>query len=156
MVGYVAQQPLSELPELEADVPMLPHLKLATQDWGRMLWVGGAGTFTPLHRDPHHNLFSQLVGRKRVHLFPPACAAHLHLHAGGPLQNTSRIGSEEPFLQAQSDGAETELWDIEQALSHPDAKHVVLEPADVLFIPKKWLHCVAGLDDSASVNAWFH
>ena len=154
---------------------MLPHLKLATQDWGRMLWVGGAGTscssslaalslltplqtgtFTPLHRDPHHNLFSQLVGRKRVHLFPPACATHLHLHPGGPLQNTSRIGSEEPFLQAQQDDAEAKEWDIEQALSHPDAKHVVLEPADVLFIPKKWLHCVAGLDDSASVNAWFH
>lgn len=29
-------------------------------------WLGPAGTVSPLHTDPHHNVFVQLVGQKAV------------------------------------------------------------------------------------------
>lgn len=79
-VGYLAQYPLldevrlfrlsevkrsldlpSKIPSLRADLsPSLPFLRSGRGDeWPTNMWIGTAGTFTPLHKDPYHNLFFQ-------------------------------------------------------------------------------------------------
>ena len=51
---------------------------------GRMgsasLWLGHAGSVTPLHFDTNHNVYVQLHGLKRVQLLPPSAATRAHLY----------------------------------------------------------------------------
>ena len=42
------------------------------------VWLGQAGTVTPLHRDVPHNLNVHLTGRKRWLLFAPGESRRLH------------------------------------------------------------------------------
>ena len=44
------------------------------------LWLGGGGVLARTHYDKGHNLFVQLVGRKRVLLWPPSELPALHLY----------------------------------------------------------------------------
>lgn len=59
------------------------------------IWLGPAGTLSPAHTDPHHNLLAQVVGRKYVRLFPPSESAKLYPMSGGksrPDENGARSG----------------------------------------------------------------
>lgn len=93
-----------------------------------MLWVGPAGTFTPLHFDLTNNMLAQVVGRKQVILVPP---------------------SETP-LMAHRRHVFSDVHDIEDErclAKHPGARnarrHVVdLGPGDLLYIPIGWWHQV--------------
>jgi hypothetical protein len=100
------------------------------------IWLGPRGTVTPLHCDPYHNLFCQLIGRKRIRVYTPSMAGQLELFARPVvLRNTSRVR------------------DIER-LEVP-YQECVLEPGDVLHIPKKWFHHVTALEGSLSVSFWW-
>ena len=57
------------LAPLHADLDYLEDY--LTREHG-MMWVGPAGTFTPLHFDLTNNLLAQVVGVKRVILVPPS------------------------------------------------------------------------------------
>src|SRR5207249_1674174 len=70
--GHYVMAPTWNLPaafEREYRVPAYcagaPHLRAK-------IWVGKAGTVTPVHRDVPHNLHVHLSGRKRWLLFSPA------------------------------------------------------------------------------------
>lgn len=98
------------------------------------------------------------MGSKRIHLFPPRAEEHLHLFPASSSQpNTSQIPTEEPLLSECVLRQHTEgpFPDLEKAIGDPEARSVILDAGDVLFIPQGWLHCVASLSISASVNAWF-
>lgn len=159
VVGYVAQQNLFETSnELVRQCPPLPHAtagpRSKREQWRRNVWIGGQGSFTPIHRDPYENLFAQVVGSKRFHLFPPSMAPYLHLFSSSTTQpNTSSIPTEECLLSGSEQGAQ--YPGLQEALSHPDTRHVVVEAGDVLYIPQSWFHCVQSTSISASVNAWF-
>jgi hypothetical protein len=162
MVGYLAQQNLFEqIPELAVDCPTLPHTSAGTrgnrEQWRRNVWIGGSGSFTPIHCDPYENLFVQVVGTKRAHLFPPQVAQHLHLFPSSTRQsNTSAIPTEDILLSETSKASlQSEYPGIQSALSHPDTRHVTLEAGDALYIPRNWYHCLQSTSISASVNAWF-
>lgn len=108
------------------DEPRLP--------FGSALWLGPAGTITPLHHDTSNILFCQVHGRKRVVLAPPWATALLESAEGV----YNRRGSES-------------LRD-----ERIPAIDLVLEPGEALFIPVGWWHDVRALDPSVSlaINAF--
>lgn len=56
----------------------------------RSVWLGPAGTHTPLHRDPYINLLCQAWGAKAVRLHAPEHAAALAPYRQHALRNTSQ------------------------------------------------------------------
>lgn len=158
VVGYLAQQDLFEKsPTLTKQCPVLPHTlagaRGSKEQWRRNVWIGGAGSFTPIHCDPYENIFVQVAGSKRAFLFPPSAAPYLHLFPPTTSQaNTSSIPTQD-YLLSGSD--REEFPDLEKALSNPDTRHVTLEAGDALYIPQGWFHCLKSTSISVSVNAWF-
>lgn len=111
------------------DVVVDPELFDANRlSGGSSLWIGPAGTTTPLHYDTTHILFTQLVGRKRFGLVSPDWAG----------------------LMLRLDGFYV-LGDL--AAVPPGALcEVTLEPGDALFLPAGWFHRVVALDASISFS----
>lgn len=107
-------------------------------------WFGPAGTYTPPHVDPRDNLLVQLVGRKRVTLWPPQEAAKLYPHpAPSRHVNASRVDGRRP------DRARfPRFFEAARAV-------VVLEPGEALFLPRGWWHDVEALEPSASISIWW-
>jgi ribosomal protein L16 Arg81 hydroxylase len=100
------------------------------------LWLGPAGTITPLHHDTINVLFNQIRGRKRV-LIIPALSTHR-------VYNRVAVYSEvDPVAP-----------DLEKYPLFGDAPQVTIEvgPGDTLFIPAGWWHHVVALESSISVS----
>lgn len=106
------------------DEPRLPY--------GSALWLGPAGTTTPLHHDTSNILFCQVHGRKRIVLAPPWV----------------------PALLDSADG----VYNLREAddLARQDAIALTVEAGEALFIPAGWWHDVRALDASVSlaINAF--
>jgi len=93
---------------------------------GSSLWLGPAGTLTPLHFDTTNILFVQIHGQKRFWLAPPD-ALELVFHLDG----------------FYVDG---DLERLPAGLAH----ELVLAPGDALFVPVAWFHRVLALAPSVS------
>ena len=122
---------------LAGDMPPLP--KYLTADSEAMLWIGSAGTFTPLHHDLTNNLLVQFVGRKRVKLAPAAEV--------GKLYNHSHVFSE--FTDIDQAAADFERF---PRLRGAHVYDIVLAAGEILYIPLAWWHQVASLDFSVSAT----
>lgn len=111
------------------------------------LWIGPAGTCTPLHHDQNSAWLVQLEGRKRVWLASPLEPALLDTAEGV-------FNRADPTIPAAGEAAEI-AW-----------RSVVLQPTDAVFIPVGWWHRVVALDPSISVSlgrlrgqpafTWYH
>lgn len=102
---------------------------------GASLWIGPAGTVTPLHHDTTNILFCQIHGRKRIELIAPHEGALLADPIDGfysPVDPDTLADAAHPALQRVL------------------VKRVVLAPGDALFIPAGWWHRVTALDVSIS------
>jgi hypothetical protein len=115
----------------------LPRGLLATERLAAAsaLWLGPAGTVTPLHHDTSNILFCQLVGRKRYRMIAPWEIALLD-------------GARSMYA-----GVDPEAPDLSRYPWWPDVvvKDEVLAPGDALFIPVGWWHHVRALDVSISL-----
>lgn len=100
------------------------------------LWLGGAGTFTPLHFDEHDILFGQICGRKRVTLIAPQERGGLYVRR----RFYSEVDVEQPDLQRHPAFADVQRLEV------------VVEPGDLLFLPVGWWHAVRALEPSISVT----
>jgi hypothetical protein len=101
------------------------------------LWIGPAGTITPLHHDTTNILFAQIHGRKRIELVSPQETALLLDPVNGfysPVELDDLAAAAHPALR--------------QLL----VKQVVLDPGDALYIPAGWWHRVTALDVSISFS----
>lgn len=132
--GYLAGfELLREVPSLRAD--------LAFPDTGPfsvdVIWLGPAGTSTPIHYDFVPNIYAQLFGQKRWQLWRPE----------KPLQ--PRFAGLGGFAMSALD-----VGDGPAAAGSPDMD-VVLDPGDVLLLPAQWWHRVDTCTTSIAVNRWW-
>lgn len=121
------------LRSLFEDVAFPEYLDGPRAPSGSALWLGPAGTVTPLHHDTSSILFCQIHGRKRVHLVSPFEVALLDQPRGV----YSSMNCEEP-----------ERFPDFAAMN---VKVVDLSPGDTLFIPVGYWHHVRALDVSISL-----
>ena len=104
-----------------------------------MMWIGPAGTVTPLHHDLTNNFIAQIVGRKRIKLAPSSEV--------GRLYNDTHVFSEIGDLE--NPGLDTARFHRLQGARVYD---LTLEPGDILFVPFAWWHQVKSLDFSVTVT----
>lgn len=123
------------LKPLERDLRYLD--KYLTRAHG-MIWIGPAGTFTPLHFDLSNNLIAQVVGRKRVLMLPPSEAARLH-HGRHVFSDVKDL-EDEARLALYPSARKARRFTVE------------LGPGDLLFSPIGWWHQVRALEFSVTLT----
>ncbi|KAI0664786.1 Clavaminate synthase-like protein [Cubamyces menziesii] len=128
-------------PDIFRDDWMNAYYSAHTEDDFRFVYVGAAGTFTPLHRDVYtsYSWSTNVCGRKRWWLFPPEQTPLLF-----------RKGGEEHLETA------FDVRDVDSAqypLFHQASPIVIEQEAgETIFVPSGWYHQVENLTDCISIN----
>eukprot|EP00547_Thalassionema_nitzschioides_P004839 CAMPEP_0194218536 /NCGR_PEP_ID=MMETSP0156-20130528/23988_1 /TAXON_ID=33649 /ORGANISM="Thalassionema nitzschioides, Strain L26-B" /LENGTH=225 /DNA_ID=CAMNT_0038947931 /DNA_START=266 /DNA_END=940 /DNA_ORIENTATION=+ len=170
---YLAQNDLNHFSTLIDDVS-IPKLcsdssfKVGEgKAYNNMLWLGPSGTVSPLHYDPLDNLLMQIVGEKRVILYPRTVEDTLlfpkPLERAQKVEGNNKEDKEEngkPHIMnwhyAGSDGNQynTSAVNVEDPdyekyplFEHaPTPYECTISPGDILYIPKKWWHHVRSME----------
>ena len=100
------------------------------------LWIGPAGTRTPLHHDTLMLLHTQIVGRKRWRFVSPLSSRWLY----NDFDVYSPVDFEALDLQRFPDAAKVKVLDV------------VVEPGETMFLPLAWWHQVTSLDKCISLS----
>lgn len=95
------------------------------------MWLGPAGTITPLHFDTSDVVFSMVRGAKRVQLVPPCELSVWGLHQGHMLDEGS-------FAEFTDEGGL--VFEVE------------VRAPDALFLPVGWMHRVVALEPSITMS----
>ncbi|KAI9054578.1 hypothetical protein LZ554_001731 [Drepanopeziza brunnea f. sp. 'monogermtubi'] len=178
--GYLAQHNLfNQIPSLREDIaipdycytspPPPHHSSPLAEKHARMpeldepllnAWFGPAGTISPLHTDPYHNILSQIVGSKYVRLYAPRESAKLYARGiedgGVDMENTSEV---DIGVLAGWDGTEEEMAAAHERFPlFGEARFVdcILKEGECLYIPVGWWHYVRSLSVSFSVSFWWN
>ena len=109
----------------------------------RFVYLGPAGSWTPLHHDVmlSYSWSANVCGRKRWLLFPPSETAKLHSRTGRQLASDVRAADADEF----------------PTLATARRIEVVQEAGEALFVPSGWHHQVENLEPTLSVNHnWFN
>lgn len=123
------------------------------------VWLGPKGTRTPLHTDPYHNIFCQVLGYKYVRLYPPHATKSVYPRGvdenGINESNTSRVDlrldrSKPGYVSI--DGREAFPLFVMQT----DYLEVMVGPGECLYIPAGWWHYIESLTASYSVSFWWN
>ena len=165
-IGYLAQHDLfSQIPALRNDIytpdycytsppPVRkpPGKEVAQlEEPLRNAWFGPAGTVSPLHTDPYHNILCQVVGKKYVRLYSPEESARLYPKGVGvdgiDMSNTSNVDAE---------GEEHEMDERFPLFREAGYVETILQEGECLYIPVGWWHYVRSLTVSFSVSFWWN
>ncbi len=100
------------------------------------LWVGPAGTKTPLHHDTVMLFHTQIVGRKRWRFVSPLSGPSLY----NDYDVYSPVNFESLDLARFPDAAKVKVLDV------------IVEPGETVFLPLAWWHQVTSLDKCISLS----
>lgn len=171
-LGYLAQHDLfAQIPSLRSDISVpdlcytdpppppdgsfvakkkIPHLEEPLLN----AWFGPAGTISPLHTDPYHNILCQVVGKKYVRLYSPDQSEKLYprgIEDGIDMSNTSRVPLEQVEMNLEDD-IDGEFGQFAKATY----VETILNEGESLYIPVGWWHYVRSLTVSFSVSFWWN
>ncbi len=137
LTAYNSGRNAEALAPLAGDFGRLDHLLEGDPGAHGMLWIGGAGTFTPLHHDLTNNLLVQVTGTKHVLMVPPEETPKLYndKHVFSQIEDLENVDLERFPLAAGVQIFRTEL-----------------RPGEALFIPLAWWHQVVSVDFSVSIT----
>ncbi|QSZ30190.1 hypothetical protein DSL72_004710 [Monilinia vaccinii-corymbosi] len=156
---YIAQAQIGDLPgKLQEDIPT-PRVvtKSGKGDiYDANIWMGTSTSYTPLHKDPNPNLFVQLMGAKKVRLFPPRVGEGLYQKVQQSIgaSGMASMRGEEMMEEPERSLLEDRVWG--EGVTE-EGFEVEVGPEDALFIPKGWWHSIksSGSGINVSVNWWF-
>lgn len=169
-IGYLGQHNLfQQIPELGTEVrtpdycfsapPETDESVAPVDEPQRNAWLGPKGTRTPLHTDPYHNIFCQVVGYKYVRLYPPEASEAVYPRGidenGVNESNTSQID----FKLDRDHEGNIRVEDVEHFPSFAkEASYVeaIVKPGECLYIPAGWWHFVESMTTSFSVSFWWN
>lgn len=145
-IEYLAQHNLfDQIPALRKDI-LIPEyccVGTSTETVDIKAWLGPAGTISPMHYDPKHNLLCQVFGHKKIILAAPDDSPNLYPHDSELLKNTSQIDAENVDLETFPLCSNVKFFDL------------TLYEGEILYIPPRWWHYVKSLDKSFSVSFWW-
>jgi lysine-specific demethylase 8 len=127
-------------PGLDAFFNFRPLLPDAPDPVFVKLWFG-AKTRSGLHFDPRDNLFAQIHGRKRVYLVAPT-------------DNGCTYPLPADITKSQVDPIE-DRHPEQPAFDNATVYEGILDPGDILVIPRGWWHHICAEDVSISLNCFF-
>ncbi|CAH8521315.1 unnamed protein product [Dicrocoelium dendriticum] len=137
-----------KLTKLAQDIPWGDAFDLMGRQVSSTFWLGSSGANSICHYDTYGvNLVVQIFGKKSWTLFPPSDSPFLY-ETRVPLEE-STVFSEVNFP--------TPDYTVHPLISKVSPRFVVMEPGDVLFVPRGWWHFVQSTSDSlttCSVNWW--
>lgn len=129
-----------QFPDLAGDVDfgILANRKLINHTAG---WIGPGGTVTGYHIDWADNILAQIVGRKFIKLV--SYDQRKRMYPSGKYDSNTLMSS-------------VNADDYDQArfpeFAQVDATYTLLEPGEMIFIPRGHWHYVRSIDPSISVN----
>ncbi|KAI9808011.1 MAG: hypothetical protein M1827_007560 [Pycnora praestabilis] len=173
-IGYLAQHDLfTQIPSLRNDIaipdycyitppPPVADTPLAKKKIPELeepllnAWLGPAGTISPLHIDPYHNILCQVVGKKYVRLYSPLESDKLYprgVEEGGvDMGNTSKVD-----VGAMEDSdSDRNLHDEFPRFKGAKYVECILNEGECLYIPVGWWHYVRSVSVSFSVSFWWN
>ncbi|KAH8240182.1 hypothetical protein KR032_011957 [Drosophila birchii] len=147
-IEYLAQHELfSQIPALKSDISIPDYCSISQEHPPGSVdikaWLGPAGTISPMHYDPKHNLLCQVFGSKRIILAAPKDTENLYPHDSEFLGNTSQIDAAKLDTESYPLLAKVKFYEL------------LLQPGDCLYMPPKWWHYVRSEAPSFSVSFWW-
>jgi hypothetical protein len=140
--GYLANVDLTRaIPSLAQDF-RFPNFEWHNSASRWNFWIGPKGTLSTLHCDHAENLFTQVVGQKRIQLYSPL----------SPIQAVNQTWYSSHAAHEWLEGQPEEL--SKRPRPPPDYDFVI-EPGEMLYIPFRWWHRITSLSPSISVNLWW-
>ena len=110
------------------------------------LWMGKAGTVTPLHKDIPDNFAFNYFGRKKWIIYPPRDYPFLYM--------TNPIAKEYPDFGASIVNLKEIDHDSCPEFKNAKGLEFFLEKGDLLYLPAGWSHYVENMEDTLMVNFW--
>ncbi len=140
ITAYNSNRNADALSVLAGDLGRLDRfLDSAAPQADGMIWIGPAGTFTPLHHDLTNSFIAQVVGRKQLLVLPAAEV--------GRLYNDQRVFSR--IADLEDPGLDFAAF---PRLSGARAYPVTLEPGEILLTPLAGWRQVRSLEFSVTVT----
>lgn len=138
---YIREAEIPNWSPLHRDLGEISLIPAGCRTFPGRLWIGSVGASSPIHFDGgDYNFLAHLVGEKMFRLYPPSETRKLYPNWSAKLPHLSKVNHLAPNL-------------IEYpCFADAVCEEFVLEPGDLLFVPRNWWHCTMSRSPTISVN----